>query len=244
MKKYFLTVALAAVCTAAFSAGAFAADLPVKGTPFASAYDPWTGCYLGGNTGSARFDVHTVDVGNADFGSSSGSGWSYGGQIGCDARFQNLVVGIRGMWDGASASADKALGPINLGNFLTETQHIRLQEFGTLDARIGFLASPTFMIYGVGGAAWSDFRTLYNPAPGIKWTADHTSTGYNVGIGSSWLFAPNWELWVEYDHLQFGNDGVTAKFTGAGVVNDAALTQKPRVDTVLVGLNYRFSFTR
>lgn len=242
MKKYFLTAALAMICASGFSVGAFAADMPVKAS--ASAYDPWTGCYIGGNTGSARFDVHTIDVGNADFGSSSGGGWSYGGQIGCDTRLQNLVVGIRGMWDGTGASADKTLGPLNLGNFVGEKQHTRLKEFETLDAKIGFLASPSFMIYGVGGAAWSDFRTSFNPTPALKWRADDSWTGYNVGIGSSWLFAPNWELWVEYDHLQFGNHGVTAKFVGTGVVNDAALTQKPRVDTVLVGLNYRFSFSR
>jgi outer membrane immunogenic protein len=235
MKKYLLTATIVAAGAAIFSASAFAGE-PV--------YDPWTGCYVGGNTGFAHFDIHTVQVGNADLGSSSGEGWSYGGQVGCDARFQNFVLGVRGMWDGSDASADKALGPLNLGNFAGEKQSTRLKEFKTLDAKAGFLASPSFMIYGVGGVAWSDFRTLYNPAPGVKWRADDSWTGYNVGVGGSWLFAPNWELWVEYDHLQFGNRGVTAKFVGAGVVNDVALTQKPRIDAVLVGLNYRFSFAR
>lgn len=244
MKKYFFTAALVAICTGAFSAQVFAADMPVKAAAPAAAYDPWTGCYVGGNTGWARFNVDTTFPGVADFGSSSGDGWSYGGQAGCDVRLQNWVVGIRGMWDGTDASSDKTLPLPNIGNFVGEKQHTNLKWFSTLDAKIGFLASQSFMIYGVGGWAWSDFRTSFNPTPALKWRADDSWTGYNVGIGSSWLFAPNWELWVEYDHLQFGNRGVTAKFVGTGVVSDLALTQKPRIDTVLVGVNYRFSFAR
>ncbi len=244
MKKYFLTAALVAA-TAAFSAEAFAADMPVKAAAPAAAYDPWTGCYLGGNAGWARFNVDTTFPGVADFGSSSGDGWSYGGQAGCDVRLQNWVAGVRGMWDGTDASSDKALGLPNIGNFGDERQSTRLKWFSTLDARIGVLVSPTLMIYGVGGWAWSNLHTSFlSPGSGgDKWRADETWPGYNLGVGGSWMLAPNWELWVEYDHLQFGNRAIIAQGVGTQVGVPELITQKPRVDAVLVGLNYRFSFT-
>ena len=233
MKKYVFTAGLIAACATSISANGFA------GEP----YDPWTGCYIGGNTGRASFDVHTIQPGNGadgNLGSSNGNGWSYGGQAGCDVRFQSFVFGIRGMWDGSNASADKTLVNFNIGNFPQEQQHTRLKEFKTLDAKIGFLSGPSFMIYGVGGWAWSDLHTSFNESPGQYWTADGSWTGYNVGIGGSWLFAPNWELWVEYDHLRFGERGLNVKFLGNG--NSDFVTQKPSVDAVLVGVNYRFNF--
>ncbi|HVX98457.1 MAG TPA: porin family protein [Pseudorhodoplanes sp.] len=246
MKKCQFTAILA--LATAISAGAQAADMPVKATPPVSTYDPWTGCYVGGNAAWARFKVDTTFPGVADFGSSSGDGWSYGGQIGCDARVQSVVVGIRGLWDGVSDSTDKTLPLPNLGNFSGERQNTKLKWFSTLDAKLGIVASPNFMIYGVGGWAWSGLRTSFldpfDASSPLKWQADASMTGYNFGVGASWIFAPNWEVWVEYDRLQFGERQIIAQGVGTQVGVPEPITQNLRVDTVLLGVNYRFNLAR
>jgi opacity protein-like surface antigen len=52
-------------------------------------------------------------------------------------------------------------------------------------------------------------------------------SGYNLGVGGSWILAPNWELWVEYDHLHFGNRSIIAQGVGTQVGVPELITQKP-----------------
>src|SRR5437762_102091 len=99
MKKFLL----AGIAAAAFaSAPALAADMPVKGPAYKSAapYDPWTGCYIGANTGGAwTKNSFFFPAGVEDEGHHRASGWTYGGQIGCDYQFNNnWVIGIQGMF--------------------------------------------------------------------------------------------------------------------------------------------------
>ena len=39
--------------------------------------------------------------------------------------------------------------------------------------------------------------------------ASRTRTGWTVGVGSEWKFAPNWSAFVEYNHADFGSYGGT-----------------------------------
>ena len=56
------------------------------------------------------------------------------------------------------------------------------------------------------------------------------------GVGLSWMFIRNWDLWVEYDHMGFGTQSLSLTGTaGAGAAN-----VQQSVDKVLVGVDYRF----
>jgi outer membrane immunogenic protein len=50
------------------------------------------------------------------------------------------------------------------------------------------------------------------------------------------MYAPNWSLKVEYDYFDFGNPN--EPFPGPGGFFGAKT--RDRIQTVLVGLNYRF----
>ena len=69
---------------------------------------------------------------------------------------------------------------------------------------------------------------------------DQSRTGYDVGVGLSWMFAQNWDLWVEYDHMGFGTKNMNLPGVGlfAALPYTADVTQN--VDKVLVGIDYRF----
>jgi outer membrane immunogenic protein len=237
------------VTTGVILSSSFALAAPVVST--------WTGCYIGANAGGAW--AHTS--GNADgyyngfgvsfiaaphsIGSQTADGWAYGGQFGCDYQFNNnWVVGIRGMWDGANLKGSNQFpvfwtGPDNANN-------VKIDSFGTAVVKLGYLVNPTLQLYGLGGVAWVKDHYFYTSSnfSGDIFTGDQTRTGYDVGIGLSWMFARNWDLWIEYDHMGFGTKTAnltnTSNFPPAGLFIDP-VSFKQSVDKVLVGINYRFN---
>ena len=249
MKKLLLSsVAVAAF----FSAPALAADMPVKApiVKAAPAPDPWTGCYIGANVGGGwahKDTTLTNDLGGApvsDFlGKTNVDGWAYGGQIGCDYRVNpTWVVGIRGMWDGADLTGSNPW-PAALGTPFDN--RYKVNEFATVVASIGYLVNPNLELYGLGGLAWAHDRLswvvnglgLGVPVGTVVASGSQSRTGYDVGVGLSWIFAPNWDLFVEYDHMGFGKKNMNLSFFLGGSL---AADVKQNVDKVLVGLNYRF----
>src|ERR1700682_3615128 len=216
MKKLLAAgIAAAAFC----GAPALAADMPVKAPPVAAApYDPWTGCYIGANTGYAWAHKSTTRTAQGpnlgaitpvDFflGTTTVDGWAYGGQIGCDYQFNNYwVVGIRGMWDGSNMKgSNEHPANINPNNF----SHFKIDSFGTLVGKLGILLNPTVELYGLAGVAWVHDNLRYTDTTLGEFAAgNQTRTGYDVGVGLSWMFARNWDLWVEYDHMGFGTKNI------------------------------------
>jgi outer membrane immunogenic protein len=63
-----------------------------------------------------------------------------------------------------------------------------------------------------------------------------TRTGWTIGVGSEYKFAPNWSVFVEYNHADFGSYGGT--FNSA-VLGPVALNAKSNADLVLFGVNWR-----
>src|ERR1700728_2790146 len=118
-----LTISVLLVATPLSVAGA--ADLPLKSPlPSPMPVATWTGCYIGGNAGEAWVSDTSIVLEqlaglplNDQLGTASGSGWAYGGQIGCDYQVNNgWVFGLRAMWDGAHVSGNTS-GVVGTGSF-------------------------------------------------------------------------------------------------------------------------------
>lgn len=254
----FGKLALSALLLAAPLSSAGAADLPIK-TPYAPAPMPmasWTGCYIGGNGGETwvtKGDINVEQIGDIaqsdDLGTASGTGWALGGQVGCDYQVNNYwVIGVRGMWDWTNVKGsttgtvfdDEAWTP----NFKTTT-------FATAVARVGYLLTPTLMFYGLGGVAtahdqYSIGAVETTTDEGTIGTASETRTGWDAGLGTAWMFLPNWDLWIEYDYMDFGQKSVFFNPEGpvpfgfeAPILNISQTVQK-----ILVGVDYRFATAR
>jgi outer membrane immunogenic protein len=249
MKK--LSVATIAAVSLLVAGSAGAADLgtrPIYKAPppmvAASPVFAWTGCYLGANTGGAwakeSFSFNSMFLGTLSDGSHTASGIVGGGQIGCDYQFaSNWVIGFQGMFDGAHLTGSNTSPSDPDGAFST-----RVQWFGTVTGRLGFLVTPSFLIYGKGGVAFvgenqsqNSIEGLFPPVAIHGSTGDFTRTGWDAGAGLEWMFAPSWSVWLEYDHMGFGSRTETFAFADGSSFQDNV---KQSVDKVLVGVNYRF----
>ena len=219
---------------------ALAADLPRK----APAYQPppppppltWTGCYIGANIGGAfgRFKVETP------FGEESrdGSGFAGGGQIGCDYQFAGgWVIGFRNMFDGTTNNRDRT---IEHGPLAGDVISFHNRWFDTLTGRVGYAVQPAWLLYFQGGAVWSRVEadlTTFDGFEVASWS--NTKTGWTIGGGVEWMFAPHWSAFLEGNYMDFGSRDRTV-FTPVACPVGCDLSTKATAATVLVGVNYRF----
>jgi outer membrane immunogenic protein len=243
MRKTVLMLIAAAAIDLTASQRALAADIgrgpppPVYVPPVLPVPLPnWTGCYVGGNIGGAWSNVDLSGVSGVNFSASNG-GVAGGGQIGCDYQWGAWVAGIRNMLDATSLSSNTNVSAVPF----TGTVDSPTRWFDTLTARGGYLVQPNVLIYAQGGAAWTNTNiTFLDSSSAQLGEASNDRTGWTVGAGVEWMFAPHWSAFAEYNFMGFGTQSTT--FTGCGgtcVVNADA---KADVQNVLAGVNYKFNF--
>ena len=126
--------------------------------------------------------------------------------------------------------------------------HQRVDYFGTVRGRIGF-AFYRGLIFATGGFAYGGVRDqLFVNNPGTGFSAnlsrDDTRTGSTVGGGLELAVARHWSLKVEYQHIDLGSERVTAPVLPPSGITITSNKVEGRVDTIRVGLNYRFDSDR
>jgi outer membrane immunogenic protein len=234
-----------------------AADLPA-GVYTKAAAAPvmtynWSGCYVGGSVGGgwARTEqtriglVNGVVIPAQDYGSATGSQFIGGGQIGCDYRFGgNRVVGLQGMFEFGRIESGHIIPPFPNFAFSDRTGNLF-----TATARVGYLFAPQVLAYVKGGGAWTRTESLVFGSVPVNFLSESAlgsdRTGWTVGGGLEWMFAPGWSVFGEYDYMDFGrrNIGyVVGPQTVPGGVGDI-LSTRLTARTALVGVNHRFDFT-
>jgi outer membrane immunogenic protein len=238
MRRHSL-ILLAAATIGLAASQASAADLPRKAPAYVPPPPPpvtWTGCYIGANIGGAF--SHASLNGAAGTVSSNGDGFAGGGQIGCDYQFTGgFVVGIRNMFDGTS---NKRSGTIGAGPGVGTVVNFNNQWFDTLTARIGYSFQPAWLLYLQGGGAWAHTSTnaTFN---GVQvGQTSHTGTGWTIGGGGEWMFAPHWSAFIEANWMDLGSRSGTIIGTNFCVAPGCGFNAKATETTVLVGVNYRF----
>jgi outer membrane immunogenic protein len=225
MKK-LLVAGIAAVVFSGVSA--FAADMPVK-APMAPAFS-WTGCYLGANVGGGwGNDGDWTDAAGVVHGGQGFGGVIGGGQIGCDVQNGALVVGVAGMFDWSDLKGSK-VDPANA----TFTAHTKVTMLDTATVRLGYAVDRSLW-YVDGGAAWSRTDRSFTPVTlACTCSTDGvTKAGATIGVGFEQMIAPKWSWKIEYNYAWFGAANTDPDFTNPYRV-------KQNINTVLVGLNYRF----
>jgi outer membrane immunogenic protein len=241
--KNFLRLLLGTACCCVAS-GAIAADMALPPSPQLGLRPSltWTGCYVGGNIGGGWNTISGFDpTAGVSVGNGNGSGFVGGGQVGCDYQFNSIVVGVAGMFDGSAVSGT---GP-NL-EVPGVTNKSVIPWLATLTGRIGFVATPSTLLYAKAGAAWAqdNISTTNISSPlvpvGPVSSSSYAASGWTVGGGLEYVFAPHWSVFVEYDYMDFGTSTRTfidspAAGGGRGPFN---ITQQ--VQTAVVGINFRY----
>ena len=94
----------------------------------------------------------------------------------------------------------------------------------------------TALFYGTGGAGYADTHYSATTPGGPNFFYNTDRWGYAAGAGIEWGFAPNWSAKVEYMHYGFDSNTAPIPALSATATADLRLD----IDTVKVGINYRF----
>jgi outer membrane immunogenic protein len=207
--------------------------------------------------------------------SGNGGGFIGGGQIGYNHQFyNNFLVGIEADIQGIAGSSqtarsaglvDRALfagAPFGVNFVSAATQVTRnIDYIGTVRGRLGWLATPTLLLYGTGGLAYggvtSNVAIVGGEAPNTGSTDfatggafSDTRVGWTAGGGVEWLFWPNWSAKVEYLYYDLGTVTYSAApsvsvLTGTNTisfVNAHQVSTRFNGNIVRAGLNYHFNW--
>jgi outer membrane immunogenic protein len=228
MKKILLGTTMIAGLMAAGAAQAADLKAPVyKASP--QAYTDWNGFYIGINGGGGWADTLQVDTNGTTTGRYHQSGALFGGTFGYNWQFSNWVLGVEGDFDWADIN-----GSITTGVCTGARCFTNLRDFGTVRGRLGFLATPNWLLYGTGGFAWGDVKAGQDSCAGaLQICGDKTRSGWTAGVGGEYMIAPRWSIKVEYLHFDFGR-----KFEYQPVI---PVFVEERGNIVRAGLNWHFS---
>ena len=117
-----------------------------------------------------------------------------------------------------------------------------------LAGRVG-VAFPTlsnWLFYARGGGGWVGVNnpTLTNVTTGgsISTSNSNSNSGWLVGGGIEWGFAPNWTAKIEYNKLFLDNRSFTVAAGTPFIGGDVITLSNQDVQTVTVGVNYLFNW--
>jgi len=267
-----------------------AADIPLKAHPTPPPPPPsWTGFYVGAQIGAQWSDRRITYAGNDPIGTAVVNGIAIGGDpiaihginssgvtggvdagfnwqidpswlVGLEADFS--IAGIKGSGNGTSVLA------AGIANQTVASEQ-KLDWWGTVRARLGWLARPDLLLYGTGGFAYgkvalSDSYVFNAPAGGllfgdlagfsIRCNANATCMsgatsgvkyGWTAGAGGEWRWTPNWTFKAEYLYVNLDNVSVNAfalavNTPGATPASYRANFGVTDFHVVRLGANYHF----
>jgi outer membrane immunogenic protein len=140
------------------------------------------------------------------------------------------------LWATVSANpTGVTAGALNIkdsGTSLGVTIADNVQSFGSVTGRIGFAANAA-LFYAKGGYAWAD-NQLSASALGLTLSESHMHSGWTIGGGLEYMFAPNWSGKIEYMFADYSNVSYLTAFAPGGI--GLGMT----VNSVKAGVNYHF----
>jgi outer membrane immunogenic protein len=233
--RRFAFVGAALLSITGFVGAASAADLATRPyTKAPSAFYNWTGFYIGANGGYGWGSVSSFGVPGGIPTNHAPSGALAGGQIGYNWQTGPWVYGLEADGDWANIRGS-ALCPNPIASCASDTRAL-----ASFRGRLGWATGPV-LLYGTGGLGYANTRfsalTIVGGLPALGATGSYTTDrwGYAAGAGIEYGFTPNWSAKLEYMHYGFGT--VTAP---VGTLDSNPVATRLRVDTVKVGINYRW----
>ena len=273
MKKLLLgTFALVAFGTAA---PAIAADMAVRPLAAPAAFS-WTGCHVGGlvGYGGGHSDGYTATgastiatpgaeavlpfAGQRRSSDFNLTGFTGGGDVGCDYQIGAWVVGIEGDWsnlnkEGQAFNAPGTTLPNALGLFNVTAYETQERWFATARGRAGY-ALDKYFLYVTGGAAWMKidsshfclqcFSAAGAPLGGAFFRNEFQSdrrTGWTVGVGAEYALSHGWSVRSEYLYVSIPTYTTFTTPTGVGLSSQVNNLSTKLYDYIWrAGLTYKF----
>jgi outer membrane immunogenic protein len=197
VKQAFKNALLASTAVATLLAvPAQAADMPIKAPPRAAVMTTWSGFYIGAHAGYG-YAVTAITGGELD--------WQLGRIIGAGSK--GFVAGGLGGYNYMLSS--RWVGGIELDGNWQNIETKATTNFGQLKgssdwsasvrARLGYLITPSMMVFGTAGWSWSSLDIDIN---GNGFVEQHSGgvSGPQVGFGVETMYTENWIIRTEYLH--------------------------------------------
>jgi outer membrane immunogenic protein len=260
---------------------ATAADMPVKAprmmAGIASGWN-WSGAYIGGaigakwtgsrwstiSTADPPFAFSTVDASSPrQFNPSGPRVGVYGGY---NWQSRMWVYGVEFDVAYANKTADSVGIPgctiqciIGYPGPGVDTSSVKMGSDASVRARIGYLATPSVLLYATGGVAWQQIQTsgfcqhsftdpqcqFSPPTPFDFETNSKLLTGWTVGGGVESRVFGNWLLRGEYRYSNFGSFTDVFPFSPPGFppgVDALRYNLSVNMHIVTMGLAYRLDW--
>jgi len=267
--------ALAVAGVLGLSTNVLAAELPAKAPAYkapAAIAPNWTGFYAGLNAG------YGWSKGSADLLASeplifipaqtAGSlptslsphmrGFVGGGQVGYNWQIDRTIGGLEADIAYSSMKGDAVFSvPFNVGNPpMTTTQSNKVNWLGTLRPRLGWLWTPSTLVYATGGLAYGGVKASTNVNVDVAGSCpsanafcstgsvSKTRAGWTVGGGVETIITSNWTAKIDYLYFDLGNESypIVSNVTfGPGGTEVMRADARFNGHIVRVGLNYKFN---
>lgn len=189
----------------------------------------WTGLY-GGVAGGAGVMTDKV---SASFGpaaaSLDGGGQGLLGSVFVGGDYQvsdRVLVGVLGdlTWPGMQSVVTAGIGPVSA----TAATHTDMAW--TIGGRVGYLVTPSTLLYGLAGYTNQGFSTLGFAGNGATvFSSSDRLSGITVGPGLEFMIAKGWSTRLEYRY---------SAFETRTLANGETI--QPSMHTVRAGLAYKF----
>jgi outer membrane immunogenic protein len=178
----------------------------------------------------------------------------YGFLAGFEADIQGIAGGSRFDQSPLSGVTLSFSGHDQFATYTTSSSSNYLSYIGTARGRVGFLATPSLLVYGTGGLAYGEANLSFGQAQqfGIavgasNSTAARTLAGWTAGGGVEWMFMPNWSIKAEYLYYNLGklsthNHFVALSPSGAQWTYDAHANRSFNGNIVRAGVNYHLNW--
>jgi outer membrane immunogenic protein len=212
------------------------------------------------------FGVIAADLANATALSATrdvsvhDSGFIGGGQVGYNWQFGNSwVAGIEADIQGTGARGsgfETGVAPLttvaNSAAVSSLSVNSAVDYLGTVRGRIGFLWTPTFLVFGDGGFAYGGVHENVEIVTNflVPVVADgvgtfpafgnmsNTRPGWTAGGGFEWMFLPNWSAKVEYLYYDLGRRTLTVGGLNVPTTIGNVFTDLPFVRTLLTVISF------
>ena len=231
--------------------------LPVKAAPIAAS---WSGFYAGLGLGlrvsrteatttseSFPFDNLTLAANSLPVDGTAFRGSPY---LGVNWQIApRWVIGIEGdvgIADQTTSLPGLAFSPgVTANSFAAaDSFAIRTTWDASMRGRVGWLVTPTSLVYATGGGAWQHFETTSTCVIAINCggltppvvTNAATKAGWTIGGGLETALGANWFARGDYRYADFGTSSFTINRLGFSTNFDLAL----RTHTATFGLSYKF----
>ena len=133
----------------------------------------------------------------------------------------------------------------------------KIDWFGTLRGRVGWVPVSPLLVYATGGLAYGHAETdasfvshipsvMFGNVTGATAVSDgDTRAGWTIGGGLEWMFAPQWSIKGEYLYYDLGTASIDQRLTtfGAGILAHMANIHSEahyHGNIARVGVNYKF----